>query len=57
VQQFNVYAAEIDWDGRWRHVLVSAIGDEVLLGMRLLVRHELRIAVIPRGAVEINPLP
>lgn len=36
VRHFDVYAAEVEWDGAWRPVLVSALGDEVLLGMRLL---------------------
>jgi predicted aspartyl protease len=56
-QQFDIYAAEVDWDGSWRPVLVWAVGDEVLLGMRLLAGHELRMAVVSDGAVEINPLP
>jgi hypothetical protein len=47
----------VAWDGGWRPVLVSAVGAEALLGMRLLVGHELRIAVVPGGAVEISPLP
>jgi hypothetical protein len=38
-------------------VLVSAVGIEVLLGMRLLADHELRVAMVPGGAVEITPLP
>jgi clan AA aspartic protease len=57
VRHFDVYAAEVEWDGVWRPVLVSAIGDEVLMGMRLLAGHEVRIAVVPGGAVEIKPLP
>ena len=57
VRQFDIYAAEVAWTGGWRPVLVSAVGDEVLLGMRLLAGHELRIAVLPCGAVEITPLP
>ena len=57
VRQFHIYAAEIAWNGAWRPVLISAVGDEVLLGMRLLAGHELRIAVIPGGVVEIAPLP
>jgi clan AA aspartic protease len=56
-RHFDVYAAEVAWDGAWRPVLVSAVGDEVLLGMRLLADHELRIAVKPGGTVEITPLP
>lgn len=57
VRQFDIYAAEVAWDGGWRPVLVSAVGAEALLGMRLLAGHELRIAVVPGGAVEITPLP
>ncbi len=36
VRPFDVYAAEVDWDGSWRPILVSGIGAEVLVGMRLL---------------------
>lgn len=54
--QFDIYAAEVEWDGDWRPVLVSAVGNESLAGMRLLAGHDLRIAVVPGGAVEINPL-
>jgi hypothetical protein len=45
------------WDSTWRPVRVSAVGDEVLVGMRLLAGHELRVAVVPGGPVEISPLP
>jgi len=35
---------------------VSAVGEEVLVGMRLLAGHELRVAVVPGGPVEINSI-
>lgn len=57
VRQFDIYAAEAAWDGNWRPVLVSVVGNEVLLGMRMLADHELRIAVVPGAVVEITPLP
>ena len=57
VRQFDIYAAEVEWDGNWRPILVSAVGDEILVGMRLLAGHALRVAVEPGGAVEIEPLP
>ncbi len=57
VRQFQIYAAEVEWNGGWRPVLVSALADEALMGMRLLAGNELRIAVVPGGAVEITPLP
>jgi clan AA aspartic protease len=54
---FDIYAAEVEWDGVWRAILVSAVGAESLLGMRLLVGHTLRIDVVPGGVVESTPLP
>jgi clan AA aspartic protease len=57
VQSFDLYAAEVDWGGTWRPVLVWVVGDEVLLGMGLLARHQLRVEAVPGGAVEITPIP
>jgi clan AA aspartic protease len=57
VGEFGVYAAEVSWEGAWRPVLVLTVGDEALLGMLLLASHELRISVVPGGAVEITPIP
>ena len=57
VRQFDIFAAEVEWDSVWRPVLVSAVGAEALVGMRLLAGHELRVAVVPGGAVQITPLP
>lgn len=57
VRHFDVHAAEVEWDGSWRPILVSGVGDEALVGMRLLAGHELHIAVVPGGPVEITPRP
>lgn len=57
VRHFDIYEAEVVWGTGWRPVLVSGVGAEVLLGMRLLSNHELRMVVVPGGAVEITPLP
>lgn len=57
VRRYSVFVAEIEWDGRWRPVLVYRVGDEVLLGMGLLAGHELKVAVQAGGAVEVTPLP
>jgi clan AA aspartic protease len=54
---FDVYEAEVEWVGGWRTILVWGIGSEVLLGMRLLADHQLRIEARPGGAVEITALP
>ena len=57
VRPFDLYAAEVDWGGAWRPVLVWVVGEEVLLGMRLLAGHQLRVEAVPGGAVEITPIP
>jgi clan AA aspartic protease len=57
IRQFDICAAEVAWGGTWRAVLVSAVGNEPLLGMRLLAGHKLVIEVVPGGLVEILPLP
>ena len=57
VRQFDIFAAEVAWGGTWRAVLVSAVGNESLLGMRLLAGHKLTVEVVPGGLVEILPLP
>jgi clan AA aspartic protease len=56
-RRFDIYVAEVSWDGNWQPVLVSIVGAETLLGMLLLAAHELRISVVPGGPVEITPLP
>lgn len=53
---FDLHSAEVFWDGHWRPVLASAIGDEVLVGMRLLHGFQLRVDAIAGGAVEITSL-
>lgn len=57
VRPFDIYAGEVEWDGTWRPVLVSAVGNESLLGMRLLAGYKLVIHVVSGGLVEILPLP
>ena len=57
VRQFDIFAAEVAWGGTWRTVLVSAVGNESLLGMHLLAGHKLVVEVVPGGLVEIIPLP
>jgi predicted aspartyl protease len=57
VREFDICAAEVFWDGQWRQVVVSAVGTQPLLGMRLLAGHKLMVNVVPDGTVEIAPLP
>ena len=56
VRQFDICSAEVEWGGTWRPVLVSVLGKESLLGMRLLAGHKLVVEVVPGGLVEILPL-
>ena len=56
VRKFDLYAAEVAWGGTWRAVLVSAVGNESLMGMRLSAGHQLAIEVVPGGLVEIVTL-
>ncbi len=56
VRHFEMYAAEVSWDGAWRQVLVSDIGSEVLVGMHLLAGSDLGISVVTGGSVEITAI-
>jgi clan AA aspartic protease len=56
-RRFDAFAAEVEWGGGRRTVVVSALGAEVLVGMRFLAGHELRVQVAPGGAVEVVALP
>jgi hypothetical protein len=57
VRKFGVFEAEVLWDGSWRLLSVSEMGTDVLLGMKLLVGYEIRLAVRNGGAVEVTSLP
>ncbi len=57
IRRFDTYAAEVNWGGSWRMVAVSALGDEVLIGMQLLAGHRIQIDVVSGGVVEVIPLP
>jgi len=57
VKLFDVFDAEVEWYGSWRPIKVSAVDEETLVGMAMLERHELRIEVVPGGAVAITRLP
>jgi predicted aspartyl protease len=56
LRRYEIFAAEVEWGSAWRPVLVWAVGDEALVGMRLLAHHKLQIAVTPGGLVAIEPL-
>ena len=57
LRKFDLCSAEVEWGGIWRAVLVYELGNEPLVGMRLLAGHKLVVEVVPKGLVEIVPLP
>ncbi len=57
IRPFDLYSAEVLWDGNWVPVLASALGDDVLIGMRMVAGHRVIIEAVPGGAVEIVRLP
>ena len=53
---FDVYEAEVMWDGQVRRLLVDEADTDPLVGMALLSGYELKIEVCFQGKVEIAPL-
>jgi clan AA aspartic protease len=51
---FDVYSAEILWDGRRRTVEIQAANTQPLAGMELLHRYSLHIDVVAGGRVAID---
>jgi clan AA aspartic protease len=54
-RRFDVYRADVEWNGHWQSIFVSSIGDEPVIGMRLLGGHRLVADVAPGGEVSIIP--
>lgn len=55
--RYEFFQAEVDWCGVWRSVEVWIVGDETLLGMKLLDGYRLQVDAVPGGMVEITPIP
>ncbi|MBA4188053.1 MAG: clan AA aspartic protease [Planctomycetaceae bacterium] len=53
---YENFGAEVVWNGATRGVVVSAMGNEALAGMRLLAGHKLTVEIKDGGAVEVLPL-
>jgi clan AA aspartic protease len=53
---FDVYEAEVVWDGQTRRVLVDEADTESLVGMALLHGYELKMEIRADGMVEITAL-
>jgi clan AA aspartic protease len=57
IARFETYIADIDWDGGSRRVVVQAIDEQPLLGVELVLDHDLTIRMIDGGPVNISPIP
>ena len=57
LQQFDVYAATVIWDGQARVVEIDAAETDPLVGMGLFYGHEVRIQAIDGGTVTIEAPP
>ena len=57
VEQFDIYAATVLWDGMPRPILVQAIDTAPLLGMALLEGYDLHARVIRGGSVQLEAIP
>jgi clan AA aspartic protease len=54
---FDVYEANLVWDGKPRRILVDEADTDPLVGMGLLRGYELKMQVRSRGKVTIRRLP
>ena len=54
---FDVYVAQVIWDGKERRILVDEANTDPLVGMAMLRGYELRIQVRSRGKLTIKRLP
>jgi clan AA aspartic protease len=53
----QVHAATVIWEGKARSIEVHAMGNERLIGMRMLASHDLSIRVQDGGPVSISLIP
>jgi len=53
---FDIYEAEVIWDGKLRRVAVDCAEVDPLVGMSLLQGYELLIQVVKNGNVTIKPI-
>lgn len=53
---FDIYNAEVIWNGQYREIEINAAETEPLLGMRMLKGYRLQVDVIEDGLVAIEAL-
>ena len=55
--QFDIYEAQVEWDGVLMRLEVDSADTDPLLGMSLLYGYDLHIPVVDGGTVVIQKLP
>ena len=50
----QAYLASIEWNGRRKDVFAMQTGDDVLIGMELLLPQTLTVEALPNGRVEVK---
>lgn len=53
---FEVYAAQVIWDGEYRDIPVNKVETDPLIGMSLLCGYDLQIQAIEGGRITIQAL-
>jgi clan AA aspartic protease len=53
---FDVFVAELEWDGIWFRVLVNQSEADPLIGMTLMEGYELTVQVRQQGAVRLQKM-
>jgi clan AA aspartic protease len=56
VQQVDIFAADVEWDGQALHVEVDAADTDPLVGMALMHGYKLTVEDVDGGAVTIERL-
>lgn len=57
LSQFDFFEGTVVWDGREITVPVQAVELTPLIGMAMLVNHDIHMRVRPGGFVTISPIP
>lgn len=57
IQLFDVYQANVVWNGGYRAIEVQSVNAEHLLGMSLLLGHDVLLRVAVGGPVTIAAIP
>lgn len=57
VELCPAYLVTVNWDGQWFRVVAYAMDPFPVIGMRLMLNHDLYVRVRDGGTVRIEPFP